>query len=179
MPAPLMPKATAIWLVENTTLTFKQIADFCDMHELEVQAIADGEAGHGIIGADPIHNGQVTKEEIVRCEQDAKTSLKLNEIKASKITGRKKDSATGVKKYTPISRRQDRPDAIAWIIRHHPEFSDAQVCRLLRTTKPTIDAIRNRTHRNITEITPKNPVTLGLCTELELDKIIKKANKKK
>jgi hypothetical protein len=167
MALPLMPKATAVWLVDNTTLTFEQIAAFTGMHELEVQAIADEEVAVGIVGVDPTTNGQLTAEEIKRCEASPKTNLKLSKSDIPKPKVRSKGA-----RYTPVSKRQERPDAIAWLLRHHPELSDAQVSRLLGTTKPTINSIRERTHWNMPNIKPQNPVTLGLCTEPDLQKAL-------
>ncbi len=163
MALPLMPKATAVWLVENTTLTFEQIADFCGMHLLEIQAIANGEVASGIIGLDPTANGQLTREEISRCEASEAARLKLSqsEIQETRSKGAR---------YTPVSKRQDRPDAISWLIKHHPYLSDVQICNLIGTTKPTILAVRERTHWNTVNIKPRNPVTLGLCTEADLEK---------
>lgn len=167
MALPLMPKATAVWLVDNTALTFEQIAEFCGMHSLEVQAIADGEVATGIVGQDPIASGQLTKAEIERCEKNDSASLKLS---ISDIP-RPQQRAKGAR-YTPVSKRHDRPDAIAWLLKHHPELSDAQIQKLLGTTKPTINAVRDRTHWNAANIKPRNPVTLGLCTEADLEKEI-------
>lgn len=167
MALPLMPKATAVWLVDNTTLTFEQIATFTGMHELEVQAIADEEVAVGIVGVDPTTNGQLTAEEIKRCEASPKATLKLSKSDIPKPKARSKGA-----RYTPVSKRQERPDAIAWLLRHHPELSDAQISRLLGTTKPTINSIRERTHWNMPNIKPQNPVTLGLCTEPDLQKAL-------
>ncbi|GEO82088.1 DUF1013 domain-containing protein [Pararhodospirillum oryzae] len=167
MALPLMPKATAVWLVENTTLTFEQIAEFCGMHALEVQAIADGEVAVGITGLDPVAKGQVTAAEIQRCEKDSGARLRLKVIDDSLPQSRNKGT-----RYTPVSKRHDRPDGIAWILKNHPEISDAQICKLLGTTKPTILAIRDRSHWNAANIKPRNPVTLGLCTEADLEKAI-------
>ena len=163
MALPLMPKATAVWLVENTTLTFEQIADFCGMHSLEIQAIADGDVAGGIIGLDPTMNGQLTRQEIARCESDPVARLRLvqNEIQDTRPKGAR---------YTPVSKRQDRPDAIAWLLKHHPYLTDPQICSLIGTTKPTIMAVRDRTHWNIVNIKARNPVTLGLCSEADLEK---------
>jgi hypothetical protein len=172
MGLPIMPKATALWLIENTTLSFKQIGDFCGLHVLEVQAIADGESGTGVPPMDPISNGQLTFEEIERCTQDPTKSLVLQVNKS--VLAVQKSS-----KYTPISRRQDRPDAIAWIVKNHPELADSQIVRLLGTTKTTIEGIRSRSHWNINNIKARNPVALGFCTEADLDKEIAKANRKK
>lgn len=167
MALPLMPKATAVWLVDNTALSFEQIAEFCGMHELEVQAIADGEVAAGIVGQDPIANGQLTKVEIVRCEKDENAKLKLN---ISDIP-RPQQRAKGAR-YTPVSKRHDRPDAIAWLLKHHPELSDAQLSKLIGTTKPTISSVRDKSHWNAANIKPRNPVTLGLCNEADLEKEI-------
>lgn len=163
MALPLMPKATAVWLVENTTLTFEQIAEFCGMHALEIQAIADGDVAGGILGLDPIMNGQLTRQEIGRCENDQTAALKLvqNEIQDARPKG---------VRYTPVSKRQDRPDAVSWLLKHHPYLSDAQICSLIGTTKSTIMAVRDRTHWNIVNIKARNPVTLGLCSEADLEK---------
>ncbi len=165
MALPLMPKATAVWLVENTTLTFEQIAEFCGMHELEVQAIADGEVAGGIVGLDPVANGQLTRPEIERCEQDQNARLRIS---VSDLLPEKPKGA----RYTPVSKRQDRPDAIAWLLKHHPELTDGQLCKLIGTTKATIQAVREKTHWNAANIKPRNPVTLGLCTEADLEKAV-------
>ena len=165
---PLMPKATAVWLVEHTALSFEQIAEFCGMHELEVQAIADGEVAIGIIGLDPTAHGQLTADEIKRCEDDQSAHLKLAKSPDLPQTRVKQKGA----RYTPVSKRQDRPDAIAWIVKHHPDLSDAQMCKLIGTTKNTIDAVRDRTHWNTAGIKPRNPVTLGLCSEADLEKAV-------
>ena len=173
MNLPLMPKATAIWLVENTSLSFKQIANFCGMHELEIKGIADGEVGAGIKGLNPITNKQLTKEEIERCSNDTETNLQIivNEVSTKTEQSKKK------KKYTPLSKRQDRPDAVYWLIRNHPELKDSQVARLVGSTKSTIDAIRNRTHWNMGNIRPQDPIGLGLCRQIELDEAIAKAER--
>ena len=168
---PLMPKATAVWLVDNTALTFRQIGEFCGLHELEVKGIADGEVAQGIKGLDPIAAGQLTREEIARGEADPDYRLKLAKPKADIPQTKARKGP----KYTPLSRRQDRPDAIAWLLRNHPELSDSQVMKLVGTTKPTIQSIRERTHWNISNITPRDPVTLGLCSQTELDEAVKKA----
>ncbi len=171
MTLPLMPKATAVWLIDNTTLTFEQIAEFCGMHSLEVKVIADGEVAQGIHGVDPVLNGQLTKEEIERCQNDPQAKLKLSEAA-------KKHAATKPKKktkYTPIARRQDKPDAVMWFVRNHPEVTEAQICKLIGTTKSTINSIKHRTHWNINNMRPRDPVLLGLCTQIELDKILEKA----
>lgn len=166
MALPLMPKATAVWLVENTTLTFEQIAEFCGVHPLEVQAIADGEVAIGIVGLDPVANGQLTREEIVRCEADDSAHLRL-QIAQSVAHAKAKGA-----RYTPVSKRQDKPDAIAWLLKHHPELSDAQLCKLIGTTKDTIAKVRDKSHWNTTNIKPRNPVTLGLCSEPDLEKAV-------
>ena len=173
MSLPLMPKATAIWLVENTSLSFKQIANFCGMHELEIKGIADGEVGAGIKGLNPITNNQLTKEEIERCSDNSDSDLQIikNEISAKTEQSKKK------KKYTPLSKRQDRPDAVYWLIRNHPELKDSQVAKLVGSTKSTIDAIRNRTHWNMSNIRPQDPIGLGLCKQIELDEALAKAER--
>lgn len=167
MSLPLMPKATAVWLVENTALSFEQIADFCGLHALEIQAIADGEVALGITGLDPVANGQVTRAEIERCEKSPDSNLKL--IVTDYQLGQSKQKGA---RYTPVSKRQDRPDALSWLLKHHPDLSDAQICKLIGTTKPTIQAIRDKTHWNAANIKARNPVTLGLCTEAELEKAV-------
>jgi hypothetical protein len=158
-----MPKATAVWLVENTVLTFDQIGDFCGLHALEVQGIADGEVAIGIVGLDPVANGQLTQEELDRCIADPQARLTLAETGVPRPRTRAKGA-----RYTPLSKRQDRPDAISWMIRIHPEVTDAQVVKLLGTTKNTINAVRDRTHWNINNIKPHDPVSLGICTQAEL-----------
>ena len=167
MVLPLMPKATAVWLVENTSLSFEQIAAFTGMHELEVQAIADGEVAAGIVGVNPIANGQLSQDELDRAQSDPKARLKISRTDIPVPRARAKGA-----RYTPVSKRQDRPDAIAWLIKHHPELTDAQISRLIGTTKPTIASVRDRSHWNATNIKPQNPVTLGLCTEPELEKAV-------
>jgi hypothetical protein len=163
--APLMPKATAIWLVENTSLTFDQIAEFCKLHPLEVKGIADGEVGAGIRGHDPITSGQLTREEIEKGEKNSEYKL---ELAVSKVRLPEAKRHRGPR-YTPLSRRQDRPNAILWLVRNHPELKDAQIMRLAGTTKTTIAAIRDRTHWNSTALSPLDPVTLGLCSQIDLD----------
>ena len=167
---PLMPRATAVWLVDNTALTFKQIAEFTGLHELEIQSIADGEVAQGVHGIDPIATGQLTREEIEKGEKDPNYRLKLSKPPVELPKTRRKGP-----KYTPVSKRQDKPNAIAWLLKHHPELSDSQIIKLIGTTRNTIEAIRNRTHWNIAEITPKDPVTLGLCKQVELDEAVRKA----
>src|SRR5580700_3552364 len=161
----LMPKATAVWLVDNSSMTFEQIADFCGLHPLEVKGIADGEVARDIRGADPITNGQLTREELDKAQKSRHAEL-LKPIKKAP-------------RYTPVSRRQDRPDAIAWFVRNHPEVTDAQIAKTLGTTKATIDQVRDRTHWNSANIKPVDPVTLGLVTQLELDALVKFAAEKK
>lgn len=175
--APLMPKATAVWLVENTALSFDQIAQFCNLHPLEVRAIADGDAALGIKGADPIASGQLSREQIAAAEQDNNIVLKLRapSVPLTGTAGRGKKGP----RYTPVSRRQDRPNAILWLVRNHPELKDAAIMRLVGTTKATINAIRNRTHWNAATLTPLDPVTLGLTTQTELDMEVNRANKEK
>lgn len=167
MTAPLMPKATAVWLVENTTLTFKQIADFCELHELEIQAIADGDVSFNIMGLNPLDNNQLTAEEIKRCEADPSAALVACELERNvKLKNVK------AKKMLSPSQRSDKPNAVLWIIKNCPEIIDAQICKLVGTTKPTIESIRNGTHRDMANIRAKNPVAIGLCTEKDLDKAI-------
>lgn len=158
MALPLMQKATAVWLVENTTLTFPQIAEFCGLHDLEVNGIADGEVAQGIKGFDPIVNRQLTAEEIRRCEADPKARLKLLHNPAADGELRRKGP-----RYTPLSKRQDRPAAIAWLVKFHPELTDGQISKLVGTTKPTIQSIRDRSHWNMMNIQPVDPVALGMC----------------
>ena len=167
MPTPLMPKATAVWLIENTSLTFDQIAEFCNIHPLEIQAIADGESSTGMVGFNPISSQQLTAEEIKRCEADATVRLQLTPpVTADSLLGKKKT------RYTPVSKRQDRPDAIAWLLKFHPNLTESQICQLLGTTKPMIKSIRTRTHWNTSNIKPRSPVQLGLCTQNELDAMV-------
>jgi hypothetical protein len=169
---PLLPKATAIWLIDNTTLTFKQIANFCGIHELEVKGIADGEVASGILGLDPVGNGQLTKEEIERCSKDSNANLRISSSTADAIMSKKKKQS----KYTPIARRQDKPDAIYWLLKTAPTILDNQIIKLIGTTKSTIEAIKDRSHWNMKNITARDPVLLGLCTQTELDKILEKIN---
>ena len=168
----LMPKATAVWLVDNTSLSFEQIADFCTMHPLEVKAIADGESATGIKGLDPIMNGQLNRDEIERGEKDIKHKLKLAPPKVRVPESKRKGP-----RYTPVSKRQDRPNAILWLVRNHPELKDAQISRLVGTTKNTIEQIRERTHWNSANLTPMDPVTLGLCSQIDLDLEVEKATR--
>lgn len=172
---PLMPKATAVWLVDNTALTFEQIAEFCGLHVLEVKGIADDDVAQGIKGMDPITSGQLTREEIVRGEEDSNHHLRLAEPKVNmpQVTTRKKGP-----RYTPVSRRHDRPNAVLWLLRNHPELKDSQIMRLVGTTKPTIAQIRDRTHWNSANLVPQDPVTLGLCSQIDLDNEVQKAAKR-
>jgi uncharacterized protein len=172
---PLMPKATAVWLVENTALSFDQIADFCKLHPLEVKAIADGDAAQGIKGLDPIQTGQLTREEIEHAEADQDVRLKLADPKVKLPEPKRKKGP----RYTPVSRRQDRPNAILWLVRSHPELKDSQIMRLVGTTKSTIQAIRERTHWNAANLTPLDPVTLGLCSQIDLDLEVHRAAKER
>jgi hypothetical protein len=174
MATPLMPKATAVWLVENTSLTFEQVADFCGLHPLEVQAIADGEVALQMQGLDPVANGQTTTEELERCQKDPEARLKLSAQAIPEVFVRHRGP-----RYTPIARRQDKPDAISWLLKNHPELTDAQISKLIGTTKPTIAAVRERSHWNAQNIKPRHPVTLGLCTIAELDKAVARATKSK
>jgi hypothetical protein len=171
----LYPKATAVWLVENTSLTFEQIADFCGLHPLEVNGIADGEVARDIRGADPIANGQILREDLDKAQADPTYRLKAQVSRHAELLKPVKKAP----KYTPVSRRQDRPDAIAWFLKNHPEVTDAQIAKLLGTTKATIDSIRNRAHWNASNIKPVDPVTLGLVGQLELDSVVKIAGDKK
>ena len=173
MALPIMAKATAVWLVDNTTLTFKQIADFCGLHELEVNGIADGEVGQGIKGFDPIANKQLTADEIQKAEQSPIYKMELMYNAAA--DGEEKRRGP---RYTPLSKRQDRPASILWLVKFHPELTDGQISKLVGTTKPTIQALRDRSHWNIANIQPIDPVALGLCKQLELDAAVQKAAKK-
>jgi hypothetical protein len=172
MAPPLMPKATAVWLVDNTTLTFDQIADFCGLHRLEVQGIADGEVAIGIQGLDPVANSQLTREEIEASEKDASRPLKILKLDLPEPAKRTKGP-----RYTPVAKRQDKPDAIAWLLRHHPELKDSQIAKLIGTTKTTIQAVRERSHWNSPNIRPRDPVLLGLCGQGELNLTVEKARK--
>jgi hypothetical protein len=168
---PLMPKATAVWLVENTSLSFEQIAEFCGLHVLEVKGIADGDVAHGIKGLDPISSGQLSRDEIKRGEEDPEHHLVLAESKVDIPEVKTKPGP----RYTPVSRRQDRPNAVLWLLRNHPELKDSQIIRLVGTTKPTIASIRDRTHWNSPNLTPQDPVALGLCSQVDLDTEVQKA----
>ena len=173
MAAPLMPKATAVWLVDNTSLTFDQIADYCHLHKLEVQGIADGEVAIGIQGIDPIANSQLTREEIERCEKDPEARLQILKLDLPEPAKRTKGP-----RYTPVAKRQDKPDAIAWLLRHHPELKESQIAKLIGTTKTTIQAVDERTHWNSPNIRPRDPVLLGLCAQSELNAAVDRARKR-
>lgn len=168
----LMPKATAVWLVDNTSLSFDQIAQFCGLHPLEVKAIADGEAAQGIKGMDPVITGQLSRDEIKRAEADPNHRLKLQEPKVRVPESKRKGP-----RYTPLSKRQDRPNAILWLVRNHPELKDAQISRLVGTTKSTIEQIRERKHWNSSNLVPMDPVTLGLCSQIDLDFEVQRASR--
>src|SRR3989440_1867497 len=172
---PLMPKATAVWLVENTALSFDQIADFCKRHPLEVKASAGGDAAQGMKGMDRISTGQLSRDEIERAEADSGIRLHMSDPKVRLPEAKKKKGP----RYTPVSRRQDRPNAILWLVRNHPELKDAQIIRLVGTTKSTIQAIRERTHWNASNLQPMDPVTLGLCSQIDLDLEVHRAAKEK
>ncbi len=171
---PLMPIATAVWLIDNTSLTFDQIADFCGLHPLQVKGIADGDVGAGVRGIDPIGTHQLTREEIETAQGDENYRLKLSKPKT--IVAQKPRKGP---RYTPVSKRQNRPDAIAWVVRNHPEISDAQIAKLLGTTKTTIQSVRDRSHWNSANIQPQDPVGLGLCTQIDLDTVVRKAAAKR
>jgi len=169
---PLMPKATAVWLVDNTSLTFEQIADFCGLHPLEVKGIADEDVAKGIKGQDPVSSGQLTRDQIEQAEADPKLRLKLAVSKHKMPPVKQKK----IPRYTPVSKRQDKPDAVYWILRNHPEFTDADVIKLIGTTKATIQKIRERSHWNAPNIKAVDPVTLGLCSQIELDLAVERAS---
>ncbi|OQM76263.1 DUF1013 domain-containing protein [Manganibacter manganicus] len=168
----LMPKATAVWLVDNTALSFEQIAHFCSLHPLEVKAIADGESAQGIKGLDPVITGQLSRDEIAKGETDGNYRLKLSEPKVRVPESKRKGP-----RYTPLSKRQDRPNAILWLVRNHAELKDAQISRLVGTTKSTIEQIRERTHWNSANLVPMDPVTLGLCSQIDLDLEVQRASR--
>ncbi len=172
---PLMPKATAVWLVDNSSLTFEQIADFCGLHPLEVKGIADEDVAKGIKGQDPVSSGQLTREMIEEAEKNPKMRLKMAAPKHKMPSVKQKKAP----RYTPVSKRQDKPDAVYWILRNHPEFADADIIRLIGTTKATIQKIRERSHWNATNIKAVDPVTLGLCSQLELDLAVTRAGAKR
>ena len=173
MPQVLMPKATAVWLVENTTLTFDQISAFTGLHPLEIQAIADGEVAGGMTGLDPTTNGQLTKEEIKRAEADQNARPKLSPRDVPMPIARSKGP-----RYTPVAKRQDRPDAIAWLLKIHPELQDSQVAKLVGSTKSTVQSVRDRTHWNMQNVRPRDPVTLGLCSLKDLNDAVDKARRR-
>lgn len=173
MSQPLMPKATAYWLIENTILTFDQIAEFCGIHELEVQALADGEINTGIMGTDPVQSGELTKEEIERCEKSPTAQLKMNKTDLPKPKARAKGP-----KYTPVAKRAEKPNAILFLTKTYPELSDMQIARLIGSTKNTVESIRNRTHSNMTNLKPTDPIGFGLCSYDDLEKSLKRARNK-
>jgi hypothetical protein len=168
--APLMPKATAVWLVDNTSLSFEQIAAFCHLHPLEVKAIADGDSAQSIKGLDPILTGQLSRDEIEKAQADSSYRLSVADNKVRVPVAKRKGP-----RYTPVSRRQDRPNAILWLLRNHAELKDSQIMRLVGTTKPTIESIRSRTHWNSNNLQPQDPVTMGLCSQIDLDREVEKA----
>lgn len=171
---PLMPIATAVWLIDNTSLSFEQIADFCKLHPLQVKGIADGDVAAGVRGIDPVTNHQLTREEIEKAEADHGYMMKIERPRTVVLERPRKGP-----RYTPVSKRQNRPDAIAWMVRNHPEISDAQIAKLLGTTKSTIQSVRDRSHWNAANITPQDPVGLGLCSQIELDALVRKAAAKR
>lgn len=171
---PLMPIATAVWLIDNTALTFEQIAEFCGLHELQVKGIADGDVGSGVRGIDPITTHQLTRDEIEKAQEDPGYRLKLSKPKT--IVAERQHKGP---RYTPVSKRQNRPDAIAWMVRNHPEVPDSQIAKLLGTTKTTIQSVRDRTHWNSANLQPQDPVGLGLCTQIDLDAVVRKAAAKR
>src|SRR3954464_14809959 len=177
--APLMPKVTAVWLQENTALSLDQVAEFCKLHPLEVKAIADGDAAQGIKGLDPIQTGQLTREEIEKGVAEPDHKLKLSTPKVALPETNRPGLKKKGPRYTPVSRRQDRPNAILWLIRNHPELKDSQIMRLVGTTKSTIQGIRDRTHWNAATLSPLDPVTLGLCSQIDLDLEVGRAAKEK
>jgi len=172
MPLPLMPKATAVWLIDNTSLSFEQVAAFCGLHPLEVQGIADGEVATGIQGMDPVMSGELTREELKRCEADPSARLQMSKSELPQPAKRTKGP-----RYTPVAKRQDKPDGIAWLVRHHPELKDSQIARLIGTTKTTIQAVRDRSHWNSQNIRPRDPVLLGLCSQGDLNASVEKARR--
>lgn len=173
MSGPLMPQATAVWLIDNTTMTFEQIGEFADLHPLEVQALADGDIGQGIKGRNPIAEGELSRENIKECEEDSSKRLKLLKLAIPRAAERTKGP-----RYTPVAKRQDKPDGIAWLVRNQTELSDAQIVKLIGTTKNTINAVRDRTHWNSANIHARHPVDLGLCTYLDLSQAVEKARSK-
>ena len=173
MAYPLMPKATASWLVDNTALTFEQIADFCGLHPLEVQALADGDVNAGIMGTNPILNGELTAEEIARCEKNSNAKLKMIKTDLPKPRARSKGP-----RYTPVTKRAEKPNAVLFLLKKHPELADVQIAKLVGSTKPTVDSIRNKTHPTYTTLKPSDPVMLGLCTNEELEKAVRRATRR-
>ena len=171
--APLMPVATAVWLVENTSLTFKQIADFCKMHEVEIQSIADGEVGKGIVGYNPVISGQLTKEEINLSSQDENRPLKISENEVKVSSQNKKD-----KKYIPLSKRQDKPDSALWLLKNHQKLKDSQIARLVGITSSSVKAIRNKSYWNYNNLNPKDPVAMGLFSQKDLMESLEKADRR-
>lgn len=173
MAYPLMPKATASWLVDNTTLTFDQIAEFCGLHPLEIQALADGDVNTGIMGANPVQNGELTAEEIARCEKNSNAKLKMQKTDLPKPRVRSKGP-----RYTPVTKRAEKPNAIAYLLKRYPELADVQIAKLIGSTKPTVDAIRNKTHPATATLKPVDPVSIGLCTGEELEKAVRRAQRR-
>tara|TARA_B100000674_G_C37710414_1_gene854884 strand:+ start:262 stop:873 length:612 start_codon:yes stop_codon:yes gene_type:complete len=173
--SPFMPKATAVWLVENTTLSFKQIANFCNLHELEIKGIADGDVAKGIKAYNPILAGQLTREEVDLCSKDHNRELKLNKKKEDVVVSKDRKKA----KYTPISKRKDRPDSVLWLVKNFPQLSDGQIAKLVGSTKGTVSLIRNRTFWNFSSLTARDPVILGLCTQINFEKAVAKADRRK
>jgi hypothetical protein len=173
MAFPLMPKATAAWLVDNTALTFDQIAEFCGLHPLEVQALADGEVNTGIMGTNPVLNGELTPDEIARCEKNTNAKLKMMKTDLPKPRARSKGP-----RYTPVTKRAEKPNAVAYLLKKYPELADVQVAKLVGSTKPTVDAIRNKTHPATATLKPVDPVSIGLCTGEELEKAVRKAQRR-
>lgn len=171
----LMPKATAVWLVDNTALTFEQIADFTGLHHLEIKGIADGDVAAGVRGTDPVASGQLAREELDKAEKSAAYRMEASKPKYAEFQETKRKGP----RYTPLSRRQNRPDAIAWLVRNHPELTDAQISKLVGTTKTTIQAVRERSHWNAQNIKPTDPVSLGLCTQIDLDALVSKASERR
>jgi uncharacterized protein len=171
---PLMPIATAVWLIDNTSLTFDQVAEFCGLHPLQVRGVADGDVGGGVRGIDPITTHQLTRDEIEKGQQDPDYKLKISQPKTIVAERTRKGP-----RYTPVSKRQNRPDAIAWVVRNHPEIADPQIAKLLGTTKTTIQSVRDRSHWNSTNLQPQDPVGLGLCTQTDLDTVVRKAAAKR
>ena len=171
MATPIMPQGTAVWLIENTALTFEQIGDFCGLHELEIKALADEQVSAGMVGVDPVSIGQLTKEEIARCSEDPRAKLSMAAPTVLLLKQKNK------KKYTPLSKRRDRPDAIAWLLKFYPDMPDNVVCSLVSTTKSTVKTIREKTHVKMNSIRPKDPVLLGFCTQIELDTAVKRLRK--